>query len=764
MQSTPDHARCIACNYPLRGLPHPRCPECGLPFNPADPATMNLGKSPGPIARRLLRRTGLPTLFLTIATTVLFLISSGPPRNVTPHLTDTKYLMTTSPFKDNPRTKLDIAYTAAIYVLTFIIALIAFRTLSRLFAQRIHARREPKPRNHALRSILLLLCMSLCIATILTAWPIRVTRIWLASTMPPNRPGPALYPAQFSPNFCPVDLSDAEKITALQIASTSQWQPHRDRTAAMGLFLIEYRDQALATLHESISNDSDPEFRALAIHITSLIHNPKDADLFERLLSDPAPAVRAAAADAIDILRGPGLTQPNPLWTVSPPEIDVDPAINVSNLIPAEDPLSRPPSVRFLEQTRSQLETIMSTAQNADEREAAARALVNWPPTAFQLRFAEWGVWIADPAGNLPLVQSVIDEIPPFVHRLGNPYDSLAERYPQWMGEVTKPIVHITVDRPMALDMKVAIQFGRPWFAYPKPDDLALLHGRFPLPPPSTLPAARQIQSEMKRLDSAVLPSLPDLREGYPWLSPHHHYVFNDPRFGSYPGTLATSLGLRWQSLIVLPKETAWMHPPAVPADPKFKWWSDLRNVPSSYISSRDESDRFLYYDGPTYAKPPLLATLKENILTLKPTSQLAVEPARHAYRKDDQFQPLEQNATSLQKSREAFVIKVSNGQPTALRFSLPDDNQSIAKSLPANLPIAPKEVIPAFKKLLTDYGLTPEESDGLINAWKTQFFQKSGQRLLLRLSAPDYDALCPLSIKPPPSTLVRLGFVLTEF
>ncbi len=32
-----DDARCIDCNYPLKGLPEPICPECGRRFDPAKP-------------------------------------------------------------------------------------------------------------------------------------------------------------------------------------------------------------------------------------------------------------------------------------------------------------------------------------------------------------------------------------------------------------------------------------------------------------------------------------------------------------------------------------------------------------------------------------------------------------------------------------------------------------------------------------------------------------------------------------------------------
>ncbi len=49
-----DAGRCRQCGYLLRGLTEPRCPECGRPFDPEDPNTMDLpehlrlGKPPKP--------------------------------------------------------------------------------------------------------------------------------------------------------------------------------------------------------------------------------------------------------------------------------------------------------------------------------------------------------------------------------------------------------------------------------------------------------------------------------------------------------------------------------------------------------------------------------------------------------------------------------------------------------------------------------------------------------------------------------------------
>ena len=52
MSSITDHSgRCLHCNYVLRDLPTPRCPECGHDFDPADVRTINLGREITPAAR-----------------------------------------------------------------------------------------------------------------------------------------------------------------------------------------------------------------------------------------------------------------------------------------------------------------------------------------------------------------------------------------------------------------------------------------------------------------------------------------------------------------------------------------------------------------------------------------------------------------------------------------------------------------------------------------------------------------------------------------
>ena len=83
---------------------------------------------------------------------------------------------------------------------------------------------------------------------------------------------------------------------------------------------------------------------------------------------------------------------------------------------------------------------------------------------------------------------------------------------------------------------------------------------------------------------------------------------------------------------------------------------------------------------------------------------------------------------------------------------------------LAPNLPLRGDAVVQQLRTMLTSYGLTPAEAEGLIAAWTPQFFQTEGRRFLLRMSAADYDWQCPMQVRPKPTEVVRLGLVLTEF
>jgi hypothetical protein len=394
----------------------------------------------------------------------------------------------------------------------------------------------------------------------------------------------------------------------------------------------------------------------------------------------------------------------------------------------------------------------------AEEREAAARALVSWPPDKFHLRVAEWGVWISN-ASRMALAKSVVEEIPPFVHRTGNPISSLRS-YFLYPSAVSKPIVHLTSDVALAADVEVHIRAGRPWFGYPMPDDFAI--GNRNDGPTHYLGSAgyqgpnppRTPSDDFKKPPVGVLS---ETREGYPWLVPHHRLYSSQSLFGE--GAYVFDLGLRWQSLIICPEHRAWMEAPKVPDDPRFRWWSRLRDVPSSWVASRGEAERFLYYDGPTRLPVPVAVSVTDSghRLAFKALFEDAYAPWPDLYPKHP-FEPLSATSPANLPAREGLYIEVRSGAIRGQHMTVADAPAAL------DLPLHGDAVVQQFRTMLTAYGLTGPEAEGLIAAWSPQFFHTEGRRFLLRMSPADYDWQCPIQVRPRPTALVRLGLVLTEF
>jgi hypothetical protein len=504
------------------------------------------------------------------------------------------------------------------------------------------------------------------------------------------------------------------------------------------------------------------------------------AELLGGFLDDERAEVRAAAADGLGILHRPAYPIPlsTPYLRMSSvgdlPAVNAKPTVRVHELvalshyggqIPAnnrawQEPLNED-EIPLSGELRDKLDALMLRGATAPEREAAARALLRWPPNGYRLRVAEWGVWLAE-GGELKLVQSVLDEIPPFVHRTGNPAKDFGDRINQIM-TITKPILHLTADRPMAVDLGVMIRQGRPWFAYPRPDDFCLdvatRHGPWK---PEDVEAFAKVRT-LDQLDSPALAPLKDLGEGYPRLEPRHRqYGAGSGSMGAM-GNELLGLGLRWQSLIVSPERLPWMKPPDVPADGKFAWWSRLRRVGSSWLSSRGEAERFLYYDGPTLARAPVTVRLQGGELGFSPQEMLPNPPGVTYSRDRNEEEPWPGPPRSEGKTavaRRGMYLEVAGREVRGQVVEVPAAGGSVRL---ADAELRGPAVREALARLLAGSGLSAEEAEGLLDCWAGQFFETEGRRFLTILSAADYDAICPLSIRPAPTALVRVGLVLTE-
>jgi hypothetical protein len=400
---------------------------------------------------------------------------------------------------------------------------------------------------------------------------------------------------------------------------------------------------------------------------------------------------------------------------------------------------------------------LMTEGQTVEEREAAARALLPWPPRQYALRYAEWGVWLST-GSEIKVLRKVFDEMPPFVHRTGNPAAAFDQRIRPVIYISNKPVIHLTVDQPLAVDLEALLRRGRPLYAYPKPDDFGVLLEHRPL-----LQRELDRWPDIRTLGHPGLPALEGLREGYPWLTPSHRTYGQGRVVGGFAADAWTpavaGLGLRWQSLIVSPRRLGWMTPPEV-NDAKYAWWGDLRNrVPSSWVSSRGESERFVYYDGPTLMKPPVVVLeTGHNRLRFETT------PRQVDFAADTVAERVFVRYASAKRpdsERAGLAVRVRRGRVMAYRHAIPDGRGEapFASGEPLEGDAASAELL----KMLTGAGLTGPEAGGLLACWEETFFRAEGDRFILQMSQDDYADLCPMTVRPKPTAVERVGLLLTE-
>ena len=546
---------------------------------------------------------------------------------------------------------------------------------------------------------------------------------------------------------CPKEISSKEQLRLLMKATRWVRDPQR-RQVVLKIIVEQFPKEAHACCRKIASESKDAELRRNSLRIIGLYKDKDDVEFLSRFLDHEDRSSCAAAIDAIGIIHGHSFPLPvgSDLFfpkQIYPKQIYLKGEIPIS-LVQLRGFLEVGASNKNSDKTidpwpateieveplpknlRERFETLLLHRTDQNVREAAARTLQSRPKDDYQLRIAEWGVWINQGA-SLTLAKSVIDEIPPFVHQSGNSIEAIEEGRLDGSFIITKPIVHITTNAPMVVNIAVKISKGRPWFGYPLPDDFCVA---------GTPYVIRKNTPDVP--EDLKLRELKGMRSGYPWLAPEHY---------NHAGSQLADVGFRWQSLLVLPEKADWMEAETVGDDPKYQWWNRLREVPTNWVCNRGESERFLYYDGPTDRPSPVFVVADGRELGIQAPDQIYPEKG---LKLDLIFIEVNEEGVSAVDK----VMNVSNSHPQPQPTLIFDTSDR---------PWSGDQVRNRLLELIVERGLTREEAEGMIDCWSPQFFETGGRRLLTIFGKEEYDSFCPLSVSPNPTEVARVGIVLTE-
>jgi hypothetical protein len=192
-------------------------------------------------------------------------------------------------------------------------------------------------------------------------------------------------------------------------------------------------------------------------------------------------------------------------------------------------------------------------------------------------------------------------------------------------------------------------------------------------------------------------------------------------------------------------KEPLWTNPQVAErkSPDKGHWFEELREVKCDQVYAEVgdyniglEREKFVYYDG-------LLSGLKEVVIR--------VGKEQAALKNEAKFPVF-----------DAWVI--DRRDPDRPRVGR---RQRLDGGATADVDLAPppeanwsKEAAKALTAQLKDTGLNEDEAQSLTVIWADEFFHSPGVTLLYRLPQEEYDRLLPLTVKPRPEKVVRVGLI----
>ena len=525
------------------------------------------------------------------------------------------------------------------------------------------------------------------------------------------------------------------------------------RAVSLGYAVALDHDPESSLLRERAATDQHLVERRTAIRLSGFLgHSSRSVDL-----------QRAFREEPIDSPLLEDLIRARDLWSLqfyTSADVDLGFGLLERSLAPAKNRAT----VEWTKAERTRLATILAQSPHPGVRDAASGALAGFArrrgpgetladtTVASQSRgltVHEWGVW-RDGGNVLGAARRALAELPPFVHRSKVTASAYSEARKESVSVVFKPVLFFYTDVPRSVYASVHFFRGRPWSYFPqKTDDVhsqvrsaALGAGFARLDRPGLLPPwSKDVLANGGTVGGTRQAG---------WLFPP------SPRL---VGAL-TGLGLEWRGLRVGYNDR---HEAALADVPGDSWWQALRDVGASSVAVRGERERFLFYDGPVGVQGPV-----EPVWTDATKATLALRVRPYSTFPDLEWTPwvdtmLRDGLDTAVPIPAVLVVQVdADGARGKLLHDL-SPKAAAARVDPSQLSIGHDELVGVFRTELVEQGLSEAEALSLYEAWRSEFFETQGLRVISFLPRWMYDVMLPLRILPTPDALERVGLVWTE-
>ncbi len=166
-------------------------------------------------------------------------------------------------------------------------------------------------------------------------------------------------------------------------------------------------------------------------------------------------------------------------------------------------------------------------------------------------------------------------------------------------------------------------------------------------------------------------------------------------------------------------------------------WWSLARGIPGLYFNGDASSERFLFYEATARQVPPVTASVTRVGLTLVNKGTRDSGPV----------------LLIVNDAGKHFVKRVTQVAAGASR--------TVTRAEVLRTPVSADALLTTCREQWRQFGMTDKEAQTIVEVWRKDLVNRFGFLLISRMSRPLYDQMFPITIKPAPAKLVRVGLVV---